>query len=256
MSGSFKHHENKIDNKSTNNQKDIENCQQDGITKSKDETDNKVELERTLTVWNGVSVILGVMIGSGIFVSPQGVLKETGSIGASLVVWTLCGLLALFGALCFAELGTSITTSGGEYTYLKLAYGPLLSFLYLWVLVLIILPCSNAVASLTFANYILQPFYIGCEPPKESVRLLAFCLILILAFINCASVRSSIQIQNSFTMAKVISLVLIITYGLYYIIIGKADSLYTMKSIWSGTQTSLPHLAKAFYATFYTYSGW
>lgn len=232
----------------------------------------EVNLKRTLNVWSGCSVILGVMIGSGIFVSPQGVLIEAGSIGASLTVWTLCGLLCLLGALCFAELGTSIKTSGGEYTYIKLAYGPLASFLYLWVLVLIILPCSNAITALTFAKYCLQPFYLpaavasaeatqcdssmAADPPENAVRLLALAIILLLAYINCASVSGSVQVQNTFTMAKVASLVLIISYGLYYIFTGRAESLASMDSIWSGTQTSLPHLAKAFYASYYTYSGW
>lgn len=217
---------------------------------------DSVQLKRSLTLWNGISIIMGVMIGSGIFVSPRGVLEETGSIGGSLVVWSLCGLLAMLGALCFAELGTSISSSGGEYTYIKLAYGPLPAFLYLWMLVVVILPCSNAVASLTFAKYSLQPLYVGCEPPEDSVRLLALALLLLLAYINCASVTGSIKIQNSFTLAKVASLILIIAYGAYYLLTGRATSLYTSKSIWSGTQTSLPHLSKAFYATFYTYSGW
>lgn len=219
----------------------------------------KVQLRRSLNLWNGVSVILGVIIGSGIFVSPRGVLAESGSVGASLLVWTLCGLLALLGSLCFVELGTSISTSGGEYTYIRLAYGPLPSFLYLWVLVSVIMPCSNAVTALTFANYVLQPLYLGCPPPEHAIRLLALAILSLLVYINCASVKGSIRLQNSFSLAKFLAFVLIISFGLYYLASGHSSALANFGSsgaIWAGTQTSLPHLAMAFYSAFYTYSGW
>lgn len=248
-------------------------------TASQDNIHDKVQLKRTLNIWNGISIIIGVIIGSGIFVSPQGVLLESGSLGASLCIWVLCGLLSLLGALCFAELGTSVESSGGEYTYIRLAYGPLASFLYLWVTVTIIMPCGNAITALTFANYVLQPFYIDCLPPQNAIRLLAVALLLLLVYVNCASVSCSIKLQNTFTMAKVVALILIISFGFYYLLTGqnlnelKADQQQSnnnsnenqsvvvssdlqKSSIWYGTQTSIPHLAQAFYAGFYTYSGW
>lgn len=217
-----------------------------------------VQLRRSLGLTSGSSMIVGVIVGSGIFVSPRGVLELAGSPGAALLVWTLCGLLAMLGALCFAELGTSVRSSGADYTYIGLAYGPLASFLYLWVTALVIIPCSNAIGALTFANYILQPIHseagaaerlqcgahsssanlslAGAEPatpelsaaaiwapPEQSVRLLALALLLLLTYINCTSLRASIWLQNAFTLTKVLALVLIIARGLVYLAAG-ADS--------------------------------
>lgn len=68
-------------------------------------------------LWTGVSIIIGNVIGGGIFVSPVGVFKEVGSPAASLMVWAMCGILCLTGAFCYAELGLTIPTSGGDYIY-------------------------------------------------------------------------------------------------------------------------------------------
>lgn len=238
---------------SSQNNSPINNKEQQQL--ENDKKNDPVRLERRLGLWNGVAIIIGVIIGSGIFISPTGVFKAAGSMGASLFVWAICGLLSLMGALCMAELGTSVTESGGDYSYIKLAYGPLLSFLYLWVTVLIILPCSNAVAALTFSNYILQPFYDECKPPDTPVRLFALAIILILVWVNCYSVNWSIKLQNSFTLTKVLALVLIISFGIFYIILGKTDKL-SQENMWSGSPVTLTGLGTAFYSGLYSYAGW
>ena len=137
----------------------------------------KTKLKRELSLVDGASIIIGIIVGSGIFVSPKGVLQYSGSVGLSCLIWLLSGLLSFIGALCYAELGTMIPKSGGDYAYIKFAFGPLLSFLYLWAALLVIMPAGNAIIALTFANYILEPFYPECDPPEDAVRLIAASLI-------------------------------------------------------------------------------
>jgi len=132
-----------------------------------------VQLKRTLGLHNGVALVVGLIIGSGIFVSPKGVLQEIGSVAGSLIVWVVCGVISLTGALCYSELGTSMPRSGADYAYITEAFGSLPGFLFLWSAVIILMPTGIAISSLTFAYYILQPVFPTCEPPESAVRLIA-----------------------------------------------------------------------------------
>lgn len=142
-------------------------------TKSISGDNEVVRLKPKMGLLNGVTLIVGSIIGSGIFVSPAGVLSKTGSVGMSLVVWILCGLFSMIGAYCYAELGCSITKTGADYAYIMDAFGPFLAFIRLWVECIIVRPCSQAIVALTFALYALKPFYPMCDPPGEAQALLA-----------------------------------------------------------------------------------
>ncbi|EPB69180.1 hypothetical protein ANCCEY_11730 [Ancylostoma ceylanicum] len=95
----------------------------------------------------------------------------------SLIVWTASGAFTAIGAYCYAELGTLIKKSGGDYAYIMEAFGPFLAFVRLWIEAIVVRPCTVTIVALTFAIYILRPFYPDCNPPDGIPELLAILLI-------------------------------------------------------------------------------
>ncbi|KAL4103570.1 hypothetical protein QTP88_018931 [Uroleucon formosanum] len=213
----------------------------------------RVSLKKQLGLLEGVAIILGIIFGSGIFISPSGVMNEAGSVGVSLTVWVMCGVLSMIGALCYAELGTSIPRSGGDYTYLFEGYGPLPAFLYLWDAMLVFVPTTNAIMGLTFANYVIKPFFSDCDNPDQAVRLLAAAMICFITFINCWNVKATTKIQNVFMFTKISALVLIIVCGGVYL---HSNGFSKFANPWKGSVTDPGKLAVSVYSGIFSYSGW
>ncbi|GJQ83538.1 hypothetical protein Trydic_g10890 [Trypoxylus dichotomus] len=223
------------------------------LTGSEDNAADAVKMKRKITLLNGVGLIVGTIIGSGIFVAPTGVYQETGSVGVSIIVWCLSGLFSTLGALCYAELGTSITRSGGDYAYIYAAFGPLAAFLRLWIALLIIRPTTQTIVALTFAQYAAKPFFPECQPPEDAVRLLAAGCLCILTVINCLSVRWTMRVQDLFTVAKLIALIGIILIGAYHLVIlGKVEH---FDNAFEGNFNPTA-LSFAFYSGLFAFGGW
>lgn len=141
---------------------------------------NAQGVQRTLTLLDGVTMIVGVMIGSGIFISPASVLVNSGSVGFSLTVWAVGGVIAVSASLCYVELGTMIPKSGGDYTYIKEGFGEIPAFLFTFVYTFITRPSGAAIVVTTFGEYISEPFLeVGCKEESKAVvvkLLAALCL--------------------------------------------------------------------------------
>lgn len=171
------------------------------------------QLPRRLGLFSAVAVVIGIMIGSGIFRVPSGAATEAGSAGAMLLVWVAGGVLTLCFALLLAELGAMYPHAGGLYGFVRAAWGPLPAFVFGWTY-LLINPAGWAAISMVFAEY-LGKFVPLSEPGRRGV---ALGLILALAIANYHSVRLGAAIQNAFSCAKIVALL-----GLAFFILALGD---------------------------------
>lgn len=219
---------------------------------SQENGEDKMELKRELGLFGGISFIVGCIVGSGIFVSPKGVLDGTGSVGLSLIVWAGSGLISLLGSLCYCELGTMIPKSGAEYSYLRDAFGDYLGFLYVWVAIILMRPASLAIMSLTFGTYFSTLFEI-CGPPELPAKLAAIACLLTIMLLNCYSTKLAARLQIITTLAKVAALFVVIIGGLYRIGMGHTDVLSTG---FDESTTEPSTIALSFYDALWAYDGW
>lgn len=215
--------------------------------------DNKIELKKQVTLMQGVAIIVGIIIGSGIFVSPVGILQNVNSVGLSLIMWAVCGVYNMLCALCYAELGATFPQSGGEYIYIKNAFGDFMGFVSLWINFLLICPVGIAAASLIFTTYLLQPVFPNCEIPESGLRLISACIVMLLIALNCINVKLVTKLQVIITISKIIALLIIIGIGFYKIGLGETEYL---RNTFEGSIYSAGPIALSFYSGFWAYSGW
>eukprot|EP00112_Aurelia_sp_Birch-Aquarium-sp1_P021131 Seg5613.2 transcript_id=Seg5613.2/GoldUCD/mRNA.D3Y31 product="Glycoprotein-associated_amino acid transporter b0,+AT1" protein_id=Seg5613.2/GoldUCD/D3Y31 len=218
------------------------------------------KLQKSLGCTQGFFLIVGILIGSGIFISPSLVAKATTNMGMALMIWIGCGLIALFGALCFCELGCAIQRAGGNYAYILEAYGPMPAFLCSWTTVLIIDPAGIAAVTLTFGTYIVKPFYDEGEMDWLAKVLAAVC-ILVVAFVNCWSVSASTRAQALFTFAQIVAVVFVVILGFWQMGKGNTQNIRLMFETDNSTathfgMTEVGQLAIALYNGLWSYDGW
>ncbi|XP_045702852.1 asc-type amino acid transporter 1 isoform X1 [Phyllostomus hastatus] len=217
---------------------------------------DRVTLKKEIGLFSACTIIIGNIIGSGIFISPKGVLEHSGSVGLALCVWVLGGGVTALGSLCYAELGVAVPKSGGDYAYVTEIFGGLSGFLLLWSAVLIMYPTSLAVISMTFSNYVLQPVFPNCIPPTAASRVLSMACLMLLTWVNSSSVRWATCIQDIFTGGKLLALSLIIGMGFVQIFQGHFEELRPSNAFDFWMTPSVGHLALAFLQGSFAFSGW
>lgn len=236
------------------NDEDDDNDELDALIEARDNPEDKIELKKTLGLFDGVSVIIGVIIGSGIFVSPKGVLLYSGSVGMALTIWGTTGLLCLLGAICYTELGTMMPRTGGEFVYISEAFGEMPGFLYLWASLFMYQPASNAFVSLAFGNYVVYPFFgENDELPPLAVKLFAVILCCFLTWVNSVSTSASLKLQDFLNFTKILALAVIIGAGIYHMATGNTQN---FNKPFDGTILEASSLATACYQGLVSFGGW
>ena len=169
---------------------------------------------RALGLFDATTLVAGSMIGSGIFLVSASMLRELGSVGWLLAVWALAGVMTVTGAALYGDLVARFPRAGGQYVYLREAFGPLVGFLYGWTLFLVIQTGTIAAVAVAFARYtaVLFPVLdgVGLAPGLSAERALAIVLIAGLTAANARGIEVGKRIQNLFTAAKVAAVLVLI----------------------------------------------
>jgi APA family basic amino acid/polyamine antiporter len=169
------------------------------------------DLPRTLGVLDAGAIVIGIVIGSGIFVLPNLIARSLPSAPAILAVWVVAGVLSFFGALAYAELGAMLPATGGQYVYLREAYGPQCAFLCGWTFMLAVIAGGSAWLAVTFSIY--AGYFLPLTP--VTAKLLAVALIAVLSAVNYVGVQAGALVQRTFTACKILGLLLLILAGLF-----------------------------------------
>ncbi|KAI6128263.1 amino acid permease-domain-containing protein [Pisolithus croceorrhizus] len=219
-------------------------------------------VEKSIGLIQGIGLIVGLQIGSGIFSSPGVVVANTHSVGASLTVWLASGLLAWTGASSFAELGSSIPLNGGAQAYLGYAYGPLVSYLFAWTVISALKPGSNALISLIFAEYINRVIWHTTrgqvspdDIPPWAIKLTAVAAVLLVTFLCAATRNMGTRVAVMFTSVKIVSLISITVIGLIQLIRGRVSPSFK-EPPFEGSSTSPSAYSLALYSGLWALDGW
>ncbi|KAI7870117.1 amino acid/polyamine transporter I [Spinellus fusiger] len=233
------------------------------------------ELQKKVTFFNGLGLVVGAMIGSGMFSSPGPVLASMHGPGTALIVWLVSGFLALSGALCYAELGTMLPMNGGEAVYLGRAFGSLPSFMFEFVSIVVQKPGSLAIICIVLGEYVSRIAYhtYFFNVPHDSdtaveladsvipvflPKLLALATLLIVSVLNMCSVSISIRVQDLLTVVKVLTALVISIIG---VVVLSRGTYWTSSAFHGdpfkdiGTITSGQY-AIALYSGLWAYDGW
>ena len=173
------------------------------------QTAGTVGYARRVGLFSGVMMVIGGIIGSGIFRNPQVVAQRVHTPTLTLGTWVLGGAIALIGAFVYGELGARFPRAGGGYVYIRDAYGTLPAFLYAWALLLMVATGAIAAVAVTFANYFIALTGVPIAP-----NLLAGAAIVLLSVVNYLGVKPGAVTQNIFTVLKLAALAVVIGAGL------------------------------------------
>ena len=218
------------------------------------------ELARDLGVSHASAVVVGTIIGSGIFLVPAEMMQAVGSAKLVYLAWLVGGLLSFFGALTYAELGAMKPQAGGEYVYVRDAYGPLAGFLYAWTWFVIAKPASIATVTIGLVR-ILGTFPVFAFFSKDILttpfavsygQLVAITATVLISLLNYVGIKKAGEFQLVFTLLKVAIILGIVVIGFGY----SAGAWSNFAGSYSGAKGGIAGFMAALVAALWAYDGW
>ena len=222
-----------------------------------------LEKHKSLTYLNGLSLVVGLIIGSGIFSSPAQVNINAGSYGASLVVWTVAGILAWTGAASYAELGGAIPLNGGAQIYLSKIFGEWAGFLFTWCAVFVLKPGSAAIIAIIGGEYVVRAA-VGPDADNVSAWInkgMALAGMTLVVIFNCISTKLATRMGDIFMFFKFLALFGITITGIVVAATGftwqgEPNTDWKTTGWFNGTSTDPSNWAVALYAGLWAFDGW
>lgn len=222
---------------------------------------NRLEKDKTLTYFNGLSLVIGIIIGSGIFSAPSQVNSHAGSPGGALIGWLVAGLLAWTGAACFAELGGALPLNGGAQVYLSMIFGKWVGFLFTWAAVLMLKPGSAAIISIIFGEYVVRAC-LGADAIHVNPWLnkaVALVVLVAVTLLNCVSKKVSTRSADALMILKFVALIAVTITGIVVAtgaIRPAVDPEWRKMNWFAGTSRDPSEWAISLYAGLWAYDGW
>src|ERR1700752_3614008 len=186
--------------------------QRNGSRKESSQAVDKSNLARRLGLFDATMIVMGGLIGAGIFTNPYGFAQHVKTPFLILGAWVVGGLIALAGAFIYAELSSQVSASGGQYVYLRDALHPAFGFLYGWSLLFVIQTGGMAAVALIFANHIFE--LAGRQATDWTAAIVASFALALLTLINCLGVRAGSITQNVFMILKLLAIGAVVAFGL------------------------------------------
>ena len=235
----------------------------DPSSRSLDLNGASLEKHKSLTYLNGLSLVVGLIIGSGIFSSPAQVNINAGSYGASLVVWTVAGILAWTGAASYAELGGAIPLNGGAQVYLSKIFGEWAGFLFTWCAVFVLKPGSAAIIAIIGGEYVVRAA-VGPDAENASAWVnkgMALAGMTLVVLFNCISTKLATRMGDIFMFFKFLALFGITITGIVVAATGftwqgEPNIDWKTTGWFNGTSTDPSNWAVALYAGLWAFDGW
>src|ERR1022692_1084694 len=174
--------------------------------------DAPTQLLRQIGLFDATMIVMGGIVGAGIFINPYVVARQIHTPMLILGAWGAGGVVAMLGAFIYAELAARMPDVGGQYAYLREAFHPIAGFLYGWVLLLVIQTGGMAAVTVTFARYLLE---LTNWPVSE--RGVAVATIVLLTIVNCLGVRAGSRVQNILMLLKIGAIATLVLAGMFLI---------------------------------------